>query len=152
MVFQCTLQVFAGSPAQWYCSKHWVNQWHSRLIPVYTGQAIVHWLRVRVTRRVWKYSRRIGPKSVLCWPGFCTAVHMMIHILYVKQKICALSFACDWFVIVISSFASISESMCFFYPHTSGFLHPHSGKIVSAQFYQRMWLNLFIPSVNQARP
>ena len=34
--------------AQWYPSVHWVNQWHSNSIPVYTGPASVHWLRVRV--------------------------------------------------------------------------------------------------------
>ena len=33
--------------AHWYPSVHWVNQWHSIGIPVYTGQASVHWLRVR---------------------------------------------------------------------------------------------------------
>ena len=34
--------------AQWYPSVHWGNQWHSSGIPVYTGPASVHWLRVRV--------------------------------------------------------------------------------------------------------
>ena len=34
--------------AQWYPSVHWVNQWHCSGIPVYTGPASVHWLRVRV--------------------------------------------------------------------------------------------------------
>ena len=34
--------------AQWYPSLRWVNQWHSSGIPVYTGAASVHWLRVRV--------------------------------------------------------------------------------------------------------
>ena len=33
--------------AQWYPSVHWVNHWHSSGIPVYTGPASVHWLRVR---------------------------------------------------------------------------------------------------------
>ena len=33
--------------AQWYPSVHWVNQWHSSGIPLYTGPASVHWLRVR---------------------------------------------------------------------------------------------------------
>ena len=35
------------SVAQWYPSVHWVNQWHFSGIPVYTGPASVHWLRVR---------------------------------------------------------------------------------------------------------
>ena len=35
--------------AQWYPSVHWFNQWHSSAIPVYTGPASVHWLRVRDT-------------------------------------------------------------------------------------------------------
>ena len=34
--------------AQWYPSVHWVNQLHSSGIPLYTGPASVHWLRVRV--------------------------------------------------------------------------------------------------------
>ena len=33
--------------AQWYPSVHWGNQWYSSGIPVYTGPASVHWLRVR---------------------------------------------------------------------------------------------------------
>ena len=33
--------------AQWYPSVHWVHQWHSGGIPVNTGPASVHWLRVR---------------------------------------------------------------------------------------------------------
>ena len=33
---------------QRYSSLHWVNQWHSSGITVYTGPANVHWLRVRV--------------------------------------------------------------------------------------------------------
>ena len=33
--------------AQWYPSVHWVNQWYYSGIPVYTGPASVHWLRVR---------------------------------------------------------------------------------------------------------
>ena len=32
---------------QWYPSVHWANQWHSSGIPVYTGPASVHLLRVR---------------------------------------------------------------------------------------------------------
>ena len=34
--------------AQWYPSVHSINQWHSSGIPVYTGPASVHWLRVGV--------------------------------------------------------------------------------------------------------
>ena len=34
--------------AQLYPSVHWVNQWHPSGIPVYTGPACIHWLRVRV--------------------------------------------------------------------------------------------------------
>ena len=34
--------------AQLYPSVHWVNQWHSSGIPVYTGPASVYWLSVRV--------------------------------------------------------------------------------------------------------
>ena len=37
-----------GWVAKWYPSVHWVNQRHSSGIPVYTGPASVHWLRVRV--------------------------------------------------------------------------------------------------------
>ena len=33
--------------AQRYPSVHWVNQWHSSGISVYTGPASVHWLRIR---------------------------------------------------------------------------------------------------------
>ena len=33
--------------APWYSIAHWVNQWHSSGIPVYTGPASVNWLRVR---------------------------------------------------------------------------------------------------------
>ena len=39
-----------GCVAQWYPSVHWVNQWHSSGIPVYTGPASVHWLKVRDTK------------------------------------------------------------------------------------------------------
>ena len=35
--------------AQLHPSVPWVNQWHSSGIPVYTGPARVHWLRVKVT-------------------------------------------------------------------------------------------------------
>ena len=42
--------------AQWYPSVHWVNQWHFSGIPVYTGPASVHWLRVRVVNSNWSYS------------------------------------------------------------------------------------------------
>ena len=32
---------------QWYSTEHWVNHWHSSGIPVYSGPASVHWLRLR---------------------------------------------------------------------------------------------------------
>ena len=44
-MFQCTLQVFAGSP-----SGISVYTGSTSGIPVYTGPASVHWLRVRVNR------------------------------------------------------------------------------------------------------
>ena len=65
VVFQCRLQKFRASPMasqcgadstkflQWHSSvglfqlNFLVNQWHSSGIPVYTGAASVHWLRVR---------------------------------------------------------------------------------------------------------
>ena len=82
VVFQCRLQMFeflqwhssvgriqlsfsSGVPvypasirwvAQWYPSVHWVDQLHSNGIPVYTGQANLHWLRVREVNlfTIWK--------------------------------------------------------------------------------------------------
>ena len=39
--------LFQLSFFQWCSSVHWVIQWHSSGIPVYTGPASVHWLRVR---------------------------------------------------------------------------------------------------------
>ena len=73
VVFQCRLQKLRVSPvafqfglfqlsfssgvpvnpanirlvAQWFPGVRWVNQWNSSGIPVYTGPASVHWLRVR---------------------------------------------------------------------------------------------------------
>ena len=47
--FSNGVPVYPGSirwVAQRYPSVHWVNQWHSSSIPVYTGPASVHWLRV----------------------------------------------------------------------------------------------------------
>ena len=51
MAFQCG--AVSTKLFQWYSSVHWVNQWHSSGIPVYTGPASVHWLRVRaITMKV----------------------------------------------------------------------------------------------------
>ena len=48
--FSSGVQVYPASirwVAQRYPSVHWVNQWHSSGIPVYTGPPSVHWLRIR---------------------------------------------------------------------------------------------------------
>ena len=45
--------------SQWYPSVHWVNQWHSSGIPVYTRPASVHWLMV------WDESAPPPPRSLL---------------------------------------------------------------------------------------
>ena len=47
--FSCGVPVYPANTrwvTQLYPSVHWVNQWHSRGIPMYTGPASVHWLRV----------------------------------------------------------------------------------------------------------
>ena len=46
VAFQC--RAVSTKFFQWCSSVHWVNQWHSSGIAVYTGPASVHWLRVRV--------------------------------------------------------------------------------------------------------
>ena len=52
--FSSGVPVYHGSirlVVQWYPSVHWVNQWHSSGIPMYTGPASVRWLRVREPRK-----------------------------------------------------------------------------------------------------
>ena len=57
--------------AQWYPSVHWVNQWHSSRISVYTGPVSVHWLGVRVHIRKSNNTWQDGLIKV----GFCTIVY-----------------------------------------------------------------------------
>ena len=54
--------------AQWYPRVHWVNQWHSSGIPMYTGPASVHWLRVQeVTGRSFFYLIHESCRSSVCY-------------------------------------------------------------------------------------
>ena len=53
------------SAAQPYPSVHWVNQWHSNGIPVYTGPTSVHWLRVRKVYPVGNEPRPDQPSGCL---------------------------------------------------------------------------------------
>ena len=64
---QCNIRL----DAQWYPSVHWVNQWHSSRISVYTGPGSVHWLGVRVHIRKSNNTWQDGLNKV----GFCTIVY-----------------------------------------------------------------------------
>ena len=62
MAFQCG--AVSTKFFQWYPSVHWVNQWHSSGIPVYTGPASVHWLRVRDVTNAGMYKCHTSHLSV----------------------------------------------------------------------------------------
>ena len=76
--FSCGVPVFPASirwVALWDPSVHWVNQWHSSGIPVYTGPASVH---------------RIGVRELLYNRGSNTILRTcaIIKIKYVLPELC----------------------------------------------------------------
>ena len=73
VVFQCTLQVFAG-----WSSSIPVYTGSTSGIPVYTGPASVHWLRVRVTQQ-WV---AMLPVKLRGW-GFTTGIQHMSNSLLI---------------------------------------------------------------------
>ena len=77
--------------AQWYPSVHWVNQWHFCGIPVYTGPASVHWLRVRDEIRF------------LCHMQFLSCVY--VRYMQIHNRNCDLKGNlcdhCEWYVLTL---------------------------------------------------
>ena len=70
--------------AQLYPSVHWVNQWHSNVIPVYTGPASVHWLRARILA-AWYKKGKYGVKN---WDGMYVNITNVFYGFQLRNLIC----------------------------------------------------------------